>query len=44
MMKKKIVIPALLAMGTIATGAATDAQARVTNFEVTSKTTAFLSA
>ncbi|WP_417804759.1 alpha/beta hydrolase domain-containing protein [Thalassospira lucentensis] len=40
-MKKKIVIPALLAMGTIATGAATDAQARVTNFEVTSKTTAF---
>lgn len=40
-MHKKIMIPALLAMGGIAIGAPTDAQARVTNFEVTSQTTAF---
>lgn len=40
-MQKKIVIPALLAMSGIATGTATDAQARVINFEVTSQTTAF---
>ena len=37
---KKIALPAMLALGVISIGAATDANARVTNFEITAKSTA----
>ncbi|WP_085591588.1 alpha/beta hydrolase domain-containing protein [Thalassospira sp. MCCC 1A01428] len=38
---KKIALPAMLALGVISIGTATDANARVTNFEITAKSTAF---
>jgi hypothetical protein len=40
-MQKKITLPALLALGIMNIGASSDALARVTGFEITSKSTAF---